>query len=73
MRTARSLSGGANIIFADEPTGNLDEETSRDTEELLLDAVRKEKRGLLLVTHNPSFAEKADITYILMNGVLYEK
>ncbi len=70
---ARSLSGGANIIFADEPTGNLDEETSQNTEELLLDAVKKEKRGLLLVTHNPAFAVRADITYNLMNGVLYEK
>lgn len=70
---ARALSGGADIIFADEPTGNLDEETSWRTEELLLDAVKKENRGLVLVTHDSSFADRADITYTLMNGVLYEK
>lgn len=70
---ARALSPGANIVFADEPTGSLDEETSLITESLLLDAVRKEKRGLLLVTHNISFAEKADRMFTLMNGVLYEK
>lgn len=70
---ARALSGGADIIFADEPTGNLDEETSLRTEELLFDAVKKENRGLVLVTHDSSFADRADITYTLMNGVLYEK
>ena len=70
---ARALSGDANIIFADEPTGSLDEETGLITEALLLDAVKKEKRGLVLVTHNLSFAEKAERTFTLQNGVLYEK
>lgn len=70
---ARALSPGASIVFADEPTGSLDEETGLVTEELLLDAVKKEKRGLLLVTHNLSFAEKTDRMYTLQGGVLYEK
>ena len=70
---ARALSPESSVIFADEPTGSLDEETSSSIETLLLETVRREKRGLVLVTHNNAFAEKADSTYILQNGVLYEK
>ncbi len=70
---ARALSPSSSIVFADEPTGSLDEETSKTIERLLFDTVRKEKRGLLLVTHNPSFAKNADICYCLENGVLNEE
>lgn len=70
---ARALSPGEGVVFADEPTGSLDEETASITEDILLDAVRREKRGLLLVTHNLSFAERTDRACILQNGVLYEK
>lgn len=70
---ARALSPGTSIIFADEPTGSLDEETSQVMENLLFDVVKKEKRGLLVVSHNTLFASKADIEYNLQGGVLYEK
>ncbi len=70
---ARALCSGAGVIFADEPTGSLDEETSGIIETLLLETVKKEKKGLVLVTHNTSFASRADRTYVLQNGVLYEK
>ncbi len=70
---ARALSASPSLVFADEPTGNLDEETSSKVEDLLFESVRKEKKGMVVVTHNPSFASKADKTYILKNGVLYEK
>ncbi len=70
---ARALSASPSLVFADEPTGNLDEETSSKVEDLLFESVRKENKGMVVVTHNPSFAAKADKTYILKNGVLYEK
>ena len=70
---ARALSPESSVIFADEPTGSLDEETGNVVENLLFATVRREKRGLVLVTHNTSFADRADRTYILQNGVLYEK
>ncbi len=70
---ARALSASPSLVFADEPTGNLDEETSSKVEDLLFESVRKENKGMVVVTHNPSFASKADKTYILKNGVLYEK
>lgn len=70
---ARALSSSPKIVFADEPTGNLDEKTSSTVENLLFDAVKKEKKGLLLVTHNSLFASSADKVYTLLGGVLYEK
>lgn len=70
---ARALSASPSVVFADEPTGNLDEETGLIIERLLFDAVKKEKKGLIVVTHNPEFARKADKTYTLLNGVLYEE
>ncbi len=70
---ARALSSSPCIVFADEPTGNLDEKTSNVVESLLFDAVNKEKKGLLLVTHNNLFASRADKVYTLIGGILYEK
>ena len=61
------------VVFADEPTGSLDEKTSRIIEELLIESVRKTNRGLILVTHNPVFASKAHKVFVLSNGVLNEK
>lgn len=70
---ARALSSSPFIVFADEPTGNLDEETSGTIERLLFDVVKKENKGMIVVTHNPDFAAKADKTYTLLGGVLYEE
>lgn len=67
---ARALSAEPSIIFADEPTGSLDEATSAIIENLLLDAVRREGRGMVLVTHNNAFASKADRMLTLKQGVL---
>lgn len=70
---ARALIGEAEVVFADEPTGNLDEKNARIIEELLISTVKKAGRGLLLVTHNPLFASKADRTCVLSEGVLHEE
>lgn len=70
---ARALITEPSVVFADEPTGSLDEKNSRIIEELLIESVRKTNRGLILVTHNPVFASKAHKVFVLSNGVLNEK
>ena len=70
---ARALSPECSIIFADEPTGSLDEKTSHIIENLLFESVRREGRGLILVTHNSFFASLSDRCFVLENGVLNEK
>ena len=70
---ARALITEPSVVFADEPTGSLDEKTSRIIEELLIESVRKTNRGLILVTHNPVFASKAHKVFVLSNGVVNEK
>lgn len=70
---ARALVTEPSVVFADEPTGSLDEKTSRIIEELLIESVKKTNRGLILVTHNPVFASKAHKVFVLSNGVLNEK
>lgn len=59
---ARALSMEPSLIFADEPTGSLDEERAHDVEELLLNLVREKGATLLLVTHDLDFAERCDTT-----------
>lgn len=67
---ARALSTSPDIIFADEPTGSLDEKNAEVVENMLLDSVRMKSSGLILVTHNVEFASKADRIYTLKGGKL---
>ena len=53
---ARSLIMDPHIIFADEPTGNLDSETASNIVDLLLTTVQEEKKALFLVTHQSDLA-----------------
>lgn len=65
---ARALSNHPEIIFADEPTGSLDEKNATYIEDLLLSLVKEEKVTLILVTHNMNFAKKCDVVYKLTYG-----
>ena len=65
---ARSLANSPQIIFADEPTGSLDEKNAGFIEDLLLSLVKKENTTLILVTHNNAFADKCDKKMILTFG-----
>ena len=67
---ARALLNRPKVILADEPTGNLDERSAGDVMELLLEACREEDAGLVLVTHNPSFAKATDEALKLVKGEL---
>jgi putative ABC transport system ATP-binding protein len=62
---ARVLSKKPKVIFADEPTGNLDKETANLVMDVLLEYVREEKAGLLLVTHDEEMAKRCDESYRL--------
>lgn len=55
---ARAFSNRPTILFADEPTGNLDEETGQRVEQLLFDLNRESGTTLVLVTHDLDLAEK---------------
>jgi ABC-type lipoprotein export system ATPase subunit len=67
---ARALLNRPKVILADEPTGNLDERSASGVMELLLEACREQDAGLVLVTHNPSFAKATDEALHLVKGVL---
>lgn len=67
---ARSLSIQPEFIFADEPTGNLDEATAATVTDLLFDLIRENQTGLVLVTHNNELAQRCDNTLCLRQGKL---
>ncbi len=64
---ARVLSKKPRIIFADEPTGNLDSETSRLVMDVLLAYIEREEAALLLVTHDMQLASRCDRRYRLVS------
>jgi len=70
---ARVLSKKPRIIFADEPTGNLDKETADLVMDVLLDYIKNTGAGLLLVTHDTSMAKRCDKVYRLEDKVLKEE
>ena len=55
-------------MLADEPTGNLDEATSDDVLQLLLDLLRDSPTSLLMVTHSPRIAARLDRQVVLRRG-----
>lgn len=65
---ARALINKPKVLLADEPTGNLDERTAGQVMDLLLNTCDEGNTGLILVTHNESFARSADSRVILSEG-----
>ncbi len=70
---ARALIREPKIIFADEPTGNLDGETATEIEQLLFELNRELGTTLVLVTHDPKLAVQCQRHYALINGQLVEQ
>ena len=68
---ARALINRPPLILADEPTGNLDENTGESIMRLLLDLTRERATALILVTHNPAFAARTDRALTLSQGLLH--
>ncbi|MFM2432171.1 MAG: hypothetical protein RLZZ511_3385 [Cyanobacteriota bacterium] len=69
---ARALAHNPNLVLADEPTGNLDEETGEKVLQLLLNLVRTSGKTLLMATHNPEIAKFADRILRVQEGHLVE-
>lgn len=67
---ARALSSGAKILLADEPTGNLDGENSRNIVEILTRLAHEGGYCVVIVTHDPAIAEAADAVYTVADGEL---
>lgn len=65
---ARALVVDPKIIFADEPTGNLDSHTSEEVMSLMQQVVREQKRTLVMVTHDVHLAEYADRVFHIRDG-----
>lgn len=65
---ARALVGNPKIIFADEPTGNLDSTTSKEVMELMTKMVREHNQTMMIVTHDPKIAEYADRIVTIQDG-----
>ena len=70
---ARALINRPQILFADEPTGNLDRQNADEVLELLLETQREFGQTLLMVTHDPKIAARADRILYMENGVLSNK
>ncbi|MGB0347816.1 MAG: ABC transporter, partial [Balneolaceae bacterium] len=65
---ARAFINQPKILFADEPTGNLDTETGEHIEELIFDLNKSQKTTLVLVTHDLELAQKCDRIIRIKNG-----
>jgi len=67
---ARSLVNDPRMVFADEPTGNLDSATGASIVELLLGLAREDGRALLVVTHDGRLADKGTRVYQIADGMI---
>lgn len=68
----RALVHNPSLVLADEPTGNLDSETSQNILHVLVSLTREAGRNLIMVTHSQDVAEKADRVFRLHDGRLVE-
>jgi len=68
VAVARALMNDPKLVFADEPSGNLDRAASDALHELLWNLSRKDKRTLIIVTHNHELAENADKVVEIFDG-----
>ncbi len=65
---ARAFVGNPKIIFADEPTGNLDTKTSEEVMNIICGLARKKNQTLIIVTHDEEITDFADITIHMKDG-----
>ena len=73
MAIARAILNRPKVIFADEPTGNLDENTGLEVMDMFLDLCEVEGAALLLITHNPDFARRTSRNLVLRSGKIFEE
>ncbi|MBU3698466.1 MAG: ABC transporter ATP-binding protein [Candidatus Kapabacteria bacterium] len=70
VAVARALMNQPRIVLADEPTGNLDTENAEQVSDLLIEMVRERGSSCIIATHSAELASRADLRYIMIDGVL---
>lgn len=70
---ARALCNDPDLILADEPTGNLDDENSEHIHKLLISSAKALSKGLIVVTHDHVLAKQCDVIYTLQGGRLEKR
>ncbi len=70
---ARALASRADVIFADEPTGNLDIKNGQKILELFLESVKTHNKTFIIITHDMKVAEMMDVIYELRDGGVYKR
>ncbi|MFT4095041.1 MAG: ABC transporter ATP-binding protein [Niabella sp.] len=70
VAVARALVNNPSIVFADEPTGNLDTANARELHELVFDLRKKINQTFLIVTHNEELAQLSDRVLQMKDGVI---
>ena len=73
VAVARALAGRADVIFADEPTGNLDSHSSAGVLSLLRSTVDRFGQTVVMVTHDAVAAAHADVAFFLADGELVDR
>jgi putative ABC transport system ATP-binding protein len=68
----RAIAHNPTLLLADEPTGNLDEDTGQAIIELLLELTRQANKTLIMATHNPDIIPLADKVYQIKHGELIQ-
>ncbi|WP_210204359.1 ABC transporter ATP-binding protein [Devosia submarina] len=69
---ARAMVANPPLLLADEPTGNLDQSTGAVVVELMFDLARKNGTAVVLITHDPALAARADRVFTMTQGELTE-
>ncbi|MGN9161495.1 ABC transporter ATP-binding protein [Clostridium sulfidigenes] len=69
---ARALANKPEIIFADEPTGNLDSKNSNEVLDLLTSSIKRYNQTLVMITHDKDIAKRADRVITLFDGKIVE-
>jgi putative ABC transport system ATP-binding protein len=69
---ARAMIAKPKLLLADEPTGNLDQQTGALVIELMFDMARKQGTAVLFITHDPGLAARADRVFTMVRGELAE-
>lgn len=70
---ARALASDAKVILADEPTGNLDEDTAAEIMDILKECAHQRNKCVILVTHSNDLARQADEILYLKKGELRKR
>lgn len=72
VAVARALINSPKVLFADEPSGNLDSENARQLHQLFFDLRDKFHQTFVIVTHNEEFAEMSDRKIVMRDGLIIE-